>query len=93
MIDKQTLCARCLGTEGSLEYEITEHWLEDNIELQLKQRAKAGETEYEFIVHTSQTNPSMVRKVLSDKGYGVLWWPEPMDAKPPYTKMRIKILW
>lgn len=93
MIDKKALQAKFLGTENSLEYEITEQWLEDNVELAMKQLAKNGETEYTFIVHVCQVNPSMVRKVLSDKGYGVLWWPEPMDAKPPLTKMKFKVLW
>lgn len=93
MIDKKSLQAKFFNLESSLEYEITEQWLEDNVELQMKQLAKKGETEYEFVVHVSEINPSMARKVLSDKGYGVLWWPEPIDAKPPITRVRLKVLW
>ena len=93
MIDKKALRAKFLGTEGSLEYEITEQWLEDHVEFQMKQLAKSGKTEYDFVIHTNQVNPSMIRKVLSDRGYGILCWPEPKTSAPPYEKMRIKVLW
>ena len=93
MIDKNSLQAMALKTDMSFEYELTERWLETNIEAQMVELAKEGKTDYEFIVHVSEINPSMIRKVLSEKGYGILWWPEPFDAKPPFTRMKIKVLW
>ena len=93
MITKNSLVLLMAQNENSLEYEFTEKWLETTIEPQLIEFAKQGETDYEFIVHVSEANPSMIRKILSDKGFGVLMWADPIDAKPPITRFKIKVLW
>lgn len=93
MIDKHSLQTISFDSDFSLEYEITETWLERNVQAQMIERAKNREAEYEFVIDVDEINPSMIRKVLNYKGYGVLWWPEPLDASAPYQKMKIKVLW
>lgn len=93
MITKNSLRALIRQDETSLEYELVEKWLETAIEPQLIALAKRGEAEYGFVVYVSEANPSMVRKALSDRGFDTLVWSEPINAKPPFTRMRIKVLW
>lgn len=89
MIDKHSLQAISFDND----FILAETWLEQNIQAQMIERAKTGEAEYEFVVDVDEINPSMIRKVLNYKGYGVLWWPEPLNAPAPYQKMKIKVLW
>lgn len=93
MINRNSLCIFASQNEASIEYEFTEKWLESTIESRLIDCAKQGKNELAFNIHVSEANPSMIRKVLNDKGYGVLTWPYPSDAKPPFTSFTIKILW
>ena len=76
-----------------MEYEFTEKWLETVVEPQLIELAKQGETSHELIVHISEANPSVIRKILNDKGFSVLMWSEPLNAKPPITRFKFKIMW
>jgi hypothetical protein len=93
MMDKNSFLAKFRKTEFSLEYEITEEWLDKNIEPKMAIAAKNDETSYEFIVNVEEINPSMIRKVLSEKGYGVLWWPVGQQPGELVKQMKIKVLW
>ena len=93
MIEKNSLVALSLKDKVSLEYEFTEKWLEETVEPFMIAAAKEGKTEYDFVVHVSEASPGVIRKVLIDKGYGVLMWAHPIDAKPPVTRFTIKVLW
>lgn len=93
MMDKNSFLAKFRKTEFSLEYEITEEWLDKNVEPKMTIVAKNDETSYEFIVNVEEINPSMIRKILSEKGYGVLWWPVGQQPGELVKQMKIKVLW
>ena len=93
MMDKTSFRAKFCGTEYSLEHEVTEEWLDKNIEPKMVAAAKDDKTSYEFIVNVEEINPSMIRKILSEKGYGVLWWPVGQQPGELVKQMKIKVLW
>ena len=93
MMDKNSFLAKFCKTEFSLEYEITEKWLDNHVEPKMAIAAKNDETNYEFIVNVEEINPSMIRKILSEKGYGVLWWPVGQQPGELVKQMKIKVLW
>lgn len=93
MMNKNSFQAKFCKTELSLEYEITELWLDKKVEPKMIEAARNNENSYEFVVDVDEINPSMIRKVLSEKGYGVLWWPMGRQSGEFVKKMRIKVLW
>ena len=90
MMDKKSFQAAYGSTDTSMEYELTEHWL--NINVQPDMVKNYENHELDFIVDTEVINPSVIRKILTDKGYGVLWWVHRQEGAL-VKEMKIKVLW
>ena len=93
MIDKSSFRALYCAEQRSLEYEITDKWLDENVFPSMQEAAKNSEFSYEFIVNVDEIDPSSLRKVLETKGYGVLWWPVAYQTGFPMKRMKIRVLW
>lgn len=93
MIDKMAFVAMLYRPEVSLEFEMVDNWLEQNVQPKMIEAARNDESSYEFIVNIDEINPSVVRKVLSVKGYDSLWWPMVRQPGETLKKMKIRVFW
>lgn len=93
MIDKHSLLAKYTLENYSLEYEITDLWLDRNIEPMVKKLADAGQREYEFTIGESDMPIESIRRVLQAKGYGVLSWPIAHQPGFPDKRIKVRVLW
>lgn len=93
MIDKDSFRAILGLTEHSLEYELAEQWLNENVQLKMVEAAKTGQLGYEFIVDVDKVDFEVIRKVLHTKGYGVLSWPVTHQPGASVKQVGIRILW
>ena len=93
MIDKHSLLAEYGLENYSLEYEITDHWLDRNIESMVKKLAKIGQREYEFTIGESDMPVESIRRVLGAKGYGVLSWPIAHQPGFPDKRVKVRVVW
>jgi hypothetical protein len=93
MMDRSCFLDAICGQEPSLELEVVEHWIDDNVFPQMMEAGKAGKESYEFVVDVWEVNPSIIRKVFHNKGYKTLWWPVVSRSGECATHMRLQVLW
>ena len=93
MMDKIAFVAMLYHPEASLEFEMVDNWLEQNVQPKMIEAARNGEAGYEFAVNVDEINPSIIRKVLSIKGYESLWWPVAYTPGQLNKQMKIKVFW
>ena len=93
MIHKSALLAKMNCQEPSLEFEVVEDWLEREVQPKMIEAAKNGERHYEFSVNVAEMNPSLIRRVLQERGYSSLWWPVAYQAGVVVSKMKIRVCW
>ena len=93
MIDKRSLRAEYGLDDYSLEYEITDQWLDKKVEPKVKELAQTKEWFYEFLVDTDEIDPEAIRMVLNTKGYGVLSWPVAHQSGVLTKQVRMRVIW
>jgi hypothetical protein len=93
MMDKLAFVAMLYRPEISLEFEVVDDWLEKNIQPQMIEAARNGETSLEFVVEVESISPSVIRKVLETKGYSTLCWPVVHTPEQLVKQMKVKVFW
>lgn len=92
-MDKMAFVTMLYRPEVSLEFEMVDNWLEENIQPQMIEAARKDESSLEFVVDVESINPSVIRKVLEVKGYKTLWWPVAHTPGQLVKQMKIKVFW